>query len=65
MRVISRFAGPALDEPAPDQRVKLFKELARLRASELKAHGHRQGVTAGAQEVLKPAAARAREREGH
>jgi len=37
MRVISRFAGPALDESAPDQpdqRVKIFKELARLRASE-------------------------------
>ena len=34
MRVISRFADAALDEAAPDQRVKLFKELARLRASE-------------------------------
>ena len=34
MRVMSRFAGPALDESAPDQRVKIFKELARLRASE-------------------------------
>jgi hypothetical protein len=34
MRVISRFAGPALDESASDQRVKIFKELARLRASE-------------------------------
>jgi hypothetical protein len=32
MRVISRFAGPALDESAPDLRVKIFKELARLRA---------------------------------
>lgn len=31
MRVISRFASPALDESAPDLRVKLFKELARLR----------------------------------
>jgi len=36
MRVISRFADAALDEAAPDQRVKLFKELARLRASEPK-----------------------------
>ncbi len=37
MRVIPRFAGAALDESAPDQpdqRVKMFKELARLRASE-------------------------------
>ncbi len=34
MRVISRFAVTAFDEPEPDQRVKLFKELARLRASD-------------------------------
>ena len=35
MRLTSRFASPALDEPSPpSQRVKLFKELARLRASE-------------------------------
>jgi hypothetical protein len=36
VRVISRFADTALDESAPDPRVKLFKELARLRASEPK-----------------------------
>ena len=36
MRVISRFLDTTLDESAPDQRVKLFKELARLRASEPK-----------------------------
>jgi hypothetical protein len=35
MRLISRFASSALDESkAPNQRVKFFKELARLRASE-------------------------------
>ena len=34
MRVTSRFAGPVLDESAPDQRVKIFKERARLRASQ-------------------------------
>ena len=35
MRLTSRFATSALDEPSPtSQRVKFFKELARLRASE-------------------------------
>ena len=35
MRLTSRFASSALDEPSQaNQRVKLFKELARLRASE-------------------------------
>jgi hypothetical protein len=34
MRVISRFAGPAPDDSAPDLRVKILKELAKLRASD-------------------------------
>lgn len=34
MRVTSRFSGPALDASAPDLRVKIFRETARLRASE-------------------------------
>ena len=36
MREVSRFASSGFDESrAPGQRIKLFKELARLRASEL------------------------------